>query len=131
MNTTLLAAPRLLRTAQSIDINHAKLEDWPLDPATVLSGVPQAQGLTLSRSADRRAVRGIWACTPGVFRWVWTYDETLVVTAGHAIVELADGQVELKVGDLAFFERGQASVWRILAPLRKGFHAAASEPLPF
>jgi hypothetical protein len=87
--------------------------------------------VTLSRSCGGRAVRGIWACTPGEFRWVWTYDETLVVVEGEARVELADGAIELRPGDLAYFERGQSSIWRIRTPLLKGFHALAAEPLPF
>jgi uncharacterized cupin superfamily protein len=119
------------RTAQRIDVRAAELESWPLDPASILQGAPKASGLTLSRSHDRKMVRGIWACTPGAFRWVWTYDETLTVLEGEAIVELADGRIELKPGDLAYFERGQSSIWRIRSPLKKTFHAAADEPLPF
>lgn len=131
---TLIMQPnpiRRLRSAQCVDIAAADLESWPLDPATILSGAPQAAGLTLSRSQDARNVRGIWACTPGAFRWVWAYDETLTVLSGTATVELADGRIELKPGVLAFFERGQSSIWRITAPLRKSFHAVSDDPLPF
>ena len=129
--STLSAAPLRLNAAQSVQIDQADLESWPLEPDTILEGAPAAAGFVLSRSADRRMVRGIWSSTPGVFRWVWTYDETLVVVSGEATVELADGVVELKPGSLAFFERGQASIWRIKTPLLKGFHAASCDPLPF
>jgi len=117
--------------AQAILTPHAPLEDWPLEPDTILSGKPEARGYVISRSVDRKAVRGIWACTPGDFRWIWTYDETLLVVEGMADVELSDGTVSLKPGMMAFFERGQSSIWRIRSPLLKGFHALADEPLPF
>ena len=126
-----LATEFRLSAARRISVDRADLEPWPLEPDSILSGQPRASGFMLSRSADRRTVRGVWACTPGEFRWVWTYDETLVVVEGEAIVELDDGVVQLRPGDMAFFERGQSSIWRILSPLRKGFHAASADPLPF
>lgn len=128
---TLFEPIEKIRTAQRIDARVAALEPWPLDPDSILQGAPDAYGLTLSHSLDRRMARGIWACTPGAFRWVWTYDETLTVLEGEATVELADRRIHLRPGDLAYFERGQSSIWRIRSQLKKTFHAAADEPLPF
>jgi uncharacterized protein len=115
-----------------VNILKAKLDSWPLPAELLLSGAPNASGAVLSKSADGCVVCGIWDCSPGSFRWDWNYDETLVVVAGRVTVALDGGRkVELAPGDLAFFERGQSSVWTIHEHFRKGFHALASEPLPF
>jgi hypothetical protein len=77
-------------------------------------------------------VRGVWECTPGRFRWNFTYDETVIVVKGRATVELESGEtISLNPGDMAFFERGQWSTWTIHEPFRKAFHADSPEPLPF
>jgi uncharacterized cupin superfamily protein len=131
LETTSKSGPRILRTAQSIAIADAFLEPWPLEPQSIVSGNPEASGSVLSRSDGGRAIRGLWACTPGEFRWVWTYDETLVVSQGSATVVLEDGEIDLYPGVFAFFERGQSSVWRIKTPFRKAFHALSHEPLAF
>ena len=91
-----------------------------------------AAGLVLSKSIDARNVRGLWECTPGRFRWDFTYDETLVVVSGWATVTFDDGRsIELRAGDLAFFERGQSVVWTVRELFRKGFHGDSPTPLPF
>ena len=123
---------RTQRRAEKVHIPAAQLDAWPLPKEILLSGEPQASGTVLSKSADARVVRGLWDCTPGSFRWNWSYDETIVVVSGRATVVLDDGRrVELNPGDMAFFERGQGSVWTIHAPFRKGFHADSPEPLPY
>ena len=115
-----------------LSIPQAKLDGWPLPQALILTGTPTASGAVLSKSADGCKVRGIWDCTPGSFRWDWNYDETIAVISGRATVALDGGRkLTLAAGDLAFFERGQGSVWTIHEQFRKGFHADAPEPLPF
>jgi uncharacterized cupin superfamily protein len=121
-----------LPAACDVNVREARLDSWPLPAEAITRGRPEASGLVLAKSDDARIVRGIWASTPGQFRWSWSYDETIVVVAGRATVELSDGRtVELVPGSLAFFERGLASVWTIHEPFRKGFHALSPEPLPF
>ncbi len=118
--------------AGKLNIPSADLQSWPLPPEIVLTGAPRASGTVLSKSADGRIVRGLWDCTPGSFRWNWNYDETIVVVSGRVTVTLDDGRkVELNPGDMAFFERGQGSVWTVHEHFRKGFHADSPEPLPF
>lgn len=115
-----------------VHITNAKLDSWPLPAELILTGKPTASGSVLSKSADGCKVRGIWDCSPGSFRWDWNYDETIVVVAGRVTVALDSGRkVELAPGDLAYFERGQGSVWTIHEHFRKGFHADSPEPLPF
>lgn len=126
------AAPRMASPVPQLHVPLATLQSWPLPASLVLSGQPQASGLVLSKSADARQVSGVWSSTPGRFRWNWDYDETVFVLSGRATVELEDGRrVELVPGDMAFFARGDRSVWTIHETLRKGFHADSPEPLPF
>ena len=118
--------------ADRISIAAAALEPWPLPPESIVSGKPDASGAVFSKSADGRSVRALWDCTPGSFRWTWTYDETLVVVTGRAIVRLDDGRVvDIRAGDLAYFERGQAGIWETVEHLRKAFHAESPDPLGF
>lgn len=119
-------------SAPKINIGEAELQSWPLPADWVEEGIPAASGAVLSKSADSRIVRGVWACTPGRFRWNFSYDETVIVIKGRATVELEGGRtVSLDPGDMAFFERGQWSTWTIHEPFRKAFHADSPEPLPF
>jgi uncharacterized protein len=115
-----------------VRVMDAELSPWPLPTEWVERGSPQASGAVLSKSADSRIVRGVWACTPGTFRWTYTYDETVVVVQGTATVVMDNGnQVALHPGDMAFFARGQGSTWTVHENFRKAFHADSPEPLPF
>ncbi len=115
-----------------VHVADVALEPWPLPPEAILAGVPDARGTVVSRAEGGRVVRGLWACTPGTFRWSWNYDESLVVISGRARVRVDGGPVvEIGPGDYAWFARGQQSTWEILEPLRKAFHAHAAEPLPW
>src|ERR1700730_2226989 len=96
----------LSHAATSTEIASAPLEPWPLEPAQVISGDPQASGTLLWKSEDSTLAVGIWACTPGSFNWTHV-DETLVVVEGRATVERNDGEpVELGPGVVAFFPEG-------------------------
>jgi uncharacterized cupin superfamily protein len=112
--------------AGKLNVPAAGLEAWPLPDDAIVAGRPQSMGHIFSKSADGRCVRGIWACTPGAFRWTWTDDETITVVQGRATVAMDDGRrVELAPGDMAVFERGQSSVWTIHEAFRKSFHTIA------
>jgi uncharacterized cupin superfamily protein len=129
MSAVLASAAQLLPPfADKVHVPAATLEPWPLPAEIVVAGAPQASGLVLAKSPDGRALAGIWDSTPGTFRWTWTDDETVMVLSGRATVAMEDGRrIELRPGDLAFFERGQSSVWTIHEPFRKGFHTLAPE----
>jgi uncharacterized cupin superfamily protein len=114
------------------DMGNVELTPWPLPAEWVEQGSPKASGTVVSKSADSRIVRGIWSCTPGRFRWSYTYDETVVVFQGTATVVMENGEeVSLKPGDVAFFPRGQGSTWTVHENFRKAFHADSPDPLPF
>jgi hypothetical protein len=122
--SAVLATPVL--AAEKLHVPDASLESWPLAPELIVEGAPDASGRVLSTSEDGRIVRGIWASTPGSFRWDWSCDETVTVLAGRASVHLADGRtVELAPGDMAFFETGLRSTWTIHEAFRKSFHTLA------
>jgi uncharacterized cupin superfamily protein len=113
-------------------ISDTELSPWPLPEDWILDGEPEARGAVISRSDDSRIIRGLWECSPGSFKWVFSYDETLVVVAGRATVELDNGdRVELAPGVMAFFGRGHDARWTVHETLRKGFHADSPDPLPF
>ena len=113
-------------------IADTELSPWPLPAEWVQQGDPQASGAVLSKSSDSRIIRGVWACTPGRFRWMFTYDETVIVVEGTATVVMDNGsQVSLHPGDMAFFERGQGATWTVHENFRKAFHADSPDPLPF
>jgi uncharacterized cupin superfamily protein len=125
--SAVLSAPARTLAAAKLHVPTATLEPWPLPPELVIAGHPEAQGCVLSASADGRIVRGIWACTPGSFRWDWTSDEMVTVILGRARVQLSDGRViDLMPGDMGFFEAGLSSTWTILEPFRKSFHTLAA-----
>lgn len=124
--------PTKAMNVPKVRISDAVLEPWPLPADWIEAGSPQARGAVLSKSADSRIVRGVWACTPGRFRWAFTYDETVVVVQGRATVIMESGQeISLESGVMAFFGRGQTSTWTIHEDFRKAFHADSPEPLPF
>ena len=113
-------------------VAQTEVAPWALPAEWVLAGEPDARGAVLSRSGDSRIIRGVWECTPGTFKWVFSYDETLVVVSGRATVELDTGErVELEPGVMAFFGRGHEATWTVHETLRKGFHADSPDPLPF
>lgn len=122
--SAVLAQPiAALPLAEKLNVAKTQLESWPLARETITSGNPAASGLVFSKSADGTCVRGIWACTPGSFRWTWTDEEMVTIVAGRATVAMDDGRrVELTPGDMAFFEAGQSSEWTIHEPFRKSFH---------
>jgi uncharacterized cupin superfamily protein len=118
--------------AARVEVAAAELAPWPLPADWIEEGEPDAAGVVISRSADSRIVRGVWRCTPGRFHWEFSYDETLVVVQGRAVVELDTGAVvHLEPGVLAFFGRGHSATWAVRETVVKAFHADSPDPLPF
>jgi uncharacterized protein len=121
----------LSQAITAADISSAPLDGWPIDAAQIISGDPQASGTVLWKSDDSTLAVGIWACTPGSFRWTHA-DEMAVVVEGRATVEReGEDPVELAPGVAVFFPEGLTTRWTVHEPLRKAFHLHSSEPLPF
>jgi uncharacterized cupin superfamily protein len=108
--------------AAKLTVADASLKPDRIDPKDIISGSPGAGDLVFSTSADSRETRGVWSCTRGSFHWTFDTDETTIVLEGRVSVRMEDGTtLDLKSGDLAFFPRGQKSVWTIEEDLRKAY----------
>jgi uncharacterized cupin superfamily protein len=106
------------------------LPDMPLAPESVLEGSPQATGIVLTQSADKRVSSGLWACTAGQFEWTFAWDEFVYVLEGGASIRTESGQtIELRSGDSAHFPLGLKTVWTVTDHIRKVFTVRTPEPL--
>ena len=103
------------------DIAAAALQPGELPPDQILEGRPEISEAVLWSSPDGRVVTGIWQITPGVVTDVEA-DETFVVHAGRATVEIQDGPtLHLEPGVVGVLRAGDRTVWRIHETLRKVF----------
>jgi uncharacterized protein len=121
------------QTAQAVkqSVREASLDPFPLDPAQVREGDPQASATILWKSGDGKQCNGIWECTPGVFDYVHT-DETACLVDGHVTVTPESGEpMELRAGDIVFFPEGSRTRWEVHETVRKAFHLHASSGLGF
>jgi uncharacterized cupin superfamily protein len=65
---------------------------------------------------------GLWRCEPRDIPYVFPGDETFQVLEGEVRIEPEDGEpVQLKVGDIASFPKGQHALWTIKSPFKKFF----------
>jgi uncharacterized cupin superfamily protein len=63
----------------------------------------------------------IWRSDPATYDYLFEGDEAFHVLEGAATVELPDSgeSVELRAGDVAYFNAGTRSVWKITEPFKK------------
>jgi uncharacterized cupin superfamily protein len=116
--------------AVAVRADDAPLSAWPIPNEDVVAGDPSAAAAIVSRSPDSRLLRGIWHCTPGSFRAVYSWDETIVGLRGRATVHLESGQsLELSEGVVAFVGRGQGATWTVHEPFVKAFHIDSPDPI--
>ncbi len=62
-----------------------------------------------------------WGCEVSSFDWEYDAEETCYIMEGHVRVETADGDVEIKAGDLVTFPKGLKCKWHVSQPIRKVF----------
>lgn len=125
MKTTTLASG--IRTVHSPS---AALEPWPIAGDQIVAGHPQASGAFLWQSDDKRLSNGVWECTPGSFRWDYTWDETIYFREGRVTITDQDGKsVSVGAGDLIFVPAGTKSTWVITETVRKVFHLRSDTPV--
>ena len=107
-----------------------ELPDMPIEPGWVLEGRPAAQGKVLLQSADKLISSGLWSCTAGRFRWVFSWDEFVHVLEGEVTIREEGGKsYTLKAGDCAHFPRGLKTEWHVPSFVRKFFTLRTPEPL--
>jgi uncharacterized protein len=105
---------------QSSHIGKA-LESLPIEPESIIEGAPVATALTLTESKDKRYRCGIWDCTAGTFHWFFVLDEIVHILEGEVFIEYKGQTMHLRVGDVAYFPFGAATVWRVPSRVRKFF----------
>jgi uncharacterized cupin superfamily protein len=109
--------------SQSIVITSAAsaaLKPAPITPEWVLDGAPDACNAILAVSKDRTARLFAWECTPGLFNWHYTEDETVSIISGEVFITTTDGAEQcLRRGDVAFFPAGSTCIWRVTETVRK------------
>jgi ethanolamine utilization protein EutQ (cupin superfamily) len=73
----------------------------------------------------------VWECSAGVFRWYYSFDETLHVLEGSALID--DGNSPPRTigpGDVVFFPAGATAVWRVDNHIRKVAFCRKALPAP-
>jgi len=107
------------------------LQPSPITPNWILSGTPEARNKLLATSEDRTASIMVWECTPGLFEWHYSEDETVVVISGEVFITNEEGgDCRLGPGDVAFFPAGCSSTWRVTNTVRKVAFLRNALPLP-
>lgn len=66
-------------------------------------------------SAGNALAAGLWRSAPATYDYVFPGDETFHVLSGSVSIELPDREetIELHAGDIASFDAGTRSVWRV------------------
>ena len=89
----------------------------PLDPASVLTGSPEAGSRALAAVSGVEV--GVWEMSPGTATDV-EVDEVFVVLSGSATVTFGDGErVDLGPGTVVRLRAGEHTTWVVHETLRK------------
>jgi uncharacterized cupin superfamily protein len=92
----------------------------PINRAWILEGSPVARTDFLSASADGTSNTFYWDCTAGRFNWFYTFDETLHILEGSAVLKFPDGTSRrIVTGDTIFFPKGSQAEWTVEKYIRK------------
>lgn len=95
----------------------------PIPSEWIREGTPVARGKVIVATPDGSQLAGLWECTPGRFRWVFTaHHETARIHSGRVRVVDAAGRVwTLKAGDFAHFPCGTDTDWTVEETVLKTF----------
>jgi uncharacterized cupin superfamily protein len=106
------------------------LDPWPIPADQIKDGQPEARGMVIARSDDRRTFTGVWECTPGTFDWTYTWDETISVIVGRVTITSKSGESQVfQTGDVAHFPIGLEATWTVHETVRKVYALISPEPL--
>jgi uncharacterized cupin superfamily protein len=96
------------------------LESAPINPSWITGGKPRARNRVLSRSTDGSSWTMLWDCTPGSFRWRYSFDETIHFLEGSVTITGNDGVARhFGPGGMVFFPAGSVADWRVHAHIKK------------
>jgi uncharacterized cupin superfamily protein len=108
--------------------------NWKSNPVNrdwILEGSPVARTEFLSASADGTANCFYWDCTAGRFNWFYTFDETLYILEGSAVLKFPDGTARhIVAGDTVFFPSGSRAEWTVEKYIRKVAFCRSPWPAP-
>jgi uncharacterized cupin superfamily protein len=114
----------------STSAHAARLAPSPINEDWILEGAPEARSAVLSRSEDQTACTIMWSCTPGKFRWIYDFDETIHFLEGSVVIDDGDGARRLGPGDIVFFPAGTQAVWTVETAVRKLAFCRKALPAP-
>lgn len=96
------------------------LQSAPITASWVTAGTPEASNRMLAVASDGSAWSMLWACTPGSFRWHYTFDETIHFLVGRVTITGQDGvATTFGPGDMIFFPAGAVADWQVEETVRK------------
>lgn len=96
------------------------LQSAPITPDWITAGAPQARNRMLSVASDGSAWSMLWSCTPGGFRWRYSFDETIHFLEGRVTITEPGGQPRtFGPGDMIFFPAGAVADWRVEETVKK------------
>ena len=108
------------------------LEPWPSleeEGDQILDGNPRQSGRVDWGDIEDGPAAGVWSCTPGRFRSLYTYTELCSILAGSVTIETEAGAAQrFGPGDSFFITQGDTVTWTVHETVTKSFmlHVARS-----
>jgi uncharacterized protein len=111
------------RGIQTFESRGGALLPRPIEPSCIEEGAPVARCTTFTESPDKRLSSGLWECSAGKFKVIFSLDEIVHILDGEVTVrEEGDGAVyTLRPGDAAYFPLGLVTHWDVPRFVRKFF----------
>lgn len=106
---------------KTFETSRSELNPSRIDPSWIIEGSPSTRMMTLSASADGTLTSGLWECTAGKFRWIYSVDEIVHILEGEARVNDGTRTHELVPGTVVHFPRGLQAVWEVPKFVKKMF----------
>jgi uncharacterized protein len=123
-------ARRGIMPGPSVAYSSTSADAAQLAPSPILEGAPEARSAVLSRSKDQTACTVMWSRTPGRFRWIYNFDETIHFLEGSVVIDDGDGPRRLGPGDVVSFPASASAIWTVEATVRKLAFCRKALPTP-
>ncbi len=90
-----------------------------LNPDWIIEGTPVARTLSLAEASDQGLSCGLWDCTAGTFKFIYSCDEIIHILEGEVTVREGDAELTLRAGDVAYFPAGLTTYWTVPTYVKK------------
>ncbi|NQY10664.1 MAG: DUF861 domain-containing protein [Flavobacteriales bacterium] len=111
----------IIQLKEAGSIPSEELEDWGSAENSISELVSQKSGIEMTCNEDGTG-SGIWECTPGTWPRTIMFAEISTFLKGHAIFTPEIGEpIEIKAGDVVYFDRNSKGVWEIIETVRKAY----------